>query len=76
MSMNKPALSACIANEANNCDQFSNHNQIVDVENHRYQFRKNNEIANYGNNLRRHKSNRVNMISDTGHTGRVLPFNE
>ena len=75
MSMNKPFMSHYIPNESNNYDQFSNYNQNVDVENHKHQFRKKTESGNCSNNLRRHKSNRVNNISDMVHN-RALPFNE
>jgi hypothetical protein len=67
MSMNKPYISDYISNQVNNYD-----NQSVIAEN---QARKKNETGNFENNLRRHKSNRVNTLYDTGFT-RGLPFRE
>ena len=70
MSMNKPYISDYMSNQVNNYD-----NQSVFAENQKNQYRKKNETGNLENNLRRHKSNRVNTLYDTGCT-RGLAFRE
>ena len=70
MSMNKPYISDYMSNQVNNYD-----NQSEITENQKIQSRKKNETGNLENNLRRHKSNRVNTFYDTGCT-KSLPFRE